>query len=239
MAAISDILLSAAIKLGAKEPGGSLTANESAEALRIIISMLDSWGVDSSLIFRIAQDSYTWAANSVSRTIGSGGDLNGTRPDKILSAFFRNSTNTDFPLDILQNRESYDSYSSKTQTTSIPDVIFYDPGYPLGTIYEYPIHDSSLTFFLNYQAPLQTITATTDTLSLPPGYQWAIEHNMAIALSPMFSLAVPPGVVREAANSLRRLESMNHAPVYSKTETAAAISIRNSHSTGRSIYEGG
>ena len=237
MATVSEILLSAAIKLGAKEPGGSLTTAESAEALKILVSMLASFEIDTNLIFRIAQDSYTWAASNTTRTIGSSGDLNGTRPDKIRSAFFKDSSGSDYPVEVIYDRAAYDSYTEKDTAADIPDVIFYDPAYPLGTVYVYPTPDAAMTFYVNYDAPLQTFTAATDALSMPPGYQWMIENNMAVALQPVFSLAAPPDVVREAINSKRRLSKNNYRPIYSRTETTAVLSSQ--HSNDLSIYEGG
>lgn len=237
MATVSEILLSAAIKLGAKEPGGSLTTNESAEALKILISMLASIEIDTNLIYRIAQDSYTWAANNTTRTIGSGGALNGTRPDKIRSAFFKDSSGSDYPVEVLYDRAAYDSYTEKDTAADIPDTIFYDPAFPLGTVYVYPTPDTAMTFYVNYEAPLQTITATTDTLSLPPGYQWMIEHNMAIAMESMFSLNAPLSVIREAINSKRRLGKNNYRPIYSSTELTSVLSSH--HSNDLTIFEGG
>lgn len=237
MATVSEILLSAAIKLGAKEPGGSLTTAESAEALKILISMLASIEADTGLIYRITQDAYTWPANTTTRSIGVGGNLSGVRPDRVRSAFFRDSGGQDYTVRVLYDRAIYDAYITKNIAGDIPDTVFYDPSYPVGVLYVYPKPSAEMTFFVNYEAPLQTFTSGLDVVQMPPGYQWMIENNLAIALESVFSLQAPPSVVLEAMNSKRRLGKNNYRPIYSKTETAAVLNARYGNSL--SIYEGG
>ena len=236
MTTANDLLLTAALKLGAKEPGGSLTANESTEGLKILISMLDSWGVDPQYVYQIAQSSYSWTPGSASQTIGTSGIFNGLRPNKILSAYFRDVNNLDFHLDVLGNRQTYDDIKTKTLSTNFPGAIFYDPGFPLGTIYIHPVPNIAITLYINYTAPLQRFTLGTDTLSMPPGYQWAIEHNLAIALESVFSLQAPASVSEEAIKSKNRLFRLNNKPIYSKTETASILNTQRG--TRGNIYEG-
>ena len=218
MTTANDLIEHAALKLGAKATGETLTADEANDSLDVLNSMLDAMAINGHLVYQIVQDSYTWAAAAASRTIGSSGNLNGTRPDRIESAYFRDSNNIDQTVDIIRDRATYDSLSSKSDTTTFPEILFYDTAYPLGTIYVYPVPSAELTLKLNHWQILQSFAALTTDLSLPRGYQWMIEHNLAVALSPVFSIAPSALVVAEANRSRSALARINHRPVTSRIE---------------------
>jgi hypothetical protein len=83
-----------------------------------------------------------------SYTVGTGGDFNVARPDRLEAAFVRQlipsgQNQIDFPLQILQAREDYNRIALKTMGT-LPQVIFYDSAYPLGVIYPWPVPQASI-----------------------------------------------------------------------------------------------
>ena len=218
MTTANDLIESAALKLGAKATGEALTADEATDCLAVLNSMLDHWATKRLLVYQIVQDSYTWASGNASRTIGAGGNLNGTRPTKIESVFFRDSRNYDYQARILDAREGYDSISNKTVQSTLPEYVYYNPAYPLGILYAYPVPSATLTVKINHWQVLQSFASLTTDLSLPPGYRWTIEHNLAVALQPIFSIQAQPFVVSEAALSRKSLMSVNHIPAESRTE---------------------
>ena len=219
MTTANDLIEHAALKLGAKATGESLTADESNDSLEVLNSMLDALAIDGMMVYQIVQDSYTWAAAAASRTIGSSGDLNGTRPTKIeAGTYFRDSNNIDQTVDIIRDRATYDSLSSKSDTSTFPEILYYDSAYPLGTIYVYPVPSAQLTLKLNHWQILQSFAALTTDLALPRGYQWFIEHALAVALSPVFSVEPASRVVAEANRSKAALMRVNHRPVTSRLE---------------------
>lgn len=235
MTTANDLIESAALKLGAKQTGETLTADEATDSLAILNSMLDAWAIESLLVYQIVQNTHTWTGAAASQTIGSGGDFNTTRPVRIEEGtFFRDSNNIDSPVRILRDRTSYDGLASKTDQTTFPEVLFYDPGYPLGTLYAYPVPSSSITLYLNSWQTLQNFASLTTDLALPPGYQWAIEYNLAVHLQPVFSIPASNFVIAEATRAKKALQRINHRPVYGVTETQAVL-----HGRGRSDIEAG
>jgi hypothetical protein len=100
----NDIIESAALKLGAKESGESLTASEAEDSLNILNSMIDSMSIDGALIFKVQQEALSWAGGNATRTIGSGGDFNTTRPLRIESGTFFRDGDTDYPVEIVRDR---------------------------------------------------------------------------------------------------------------------------------------
>jgi hypothetical protein len=221
-----DLIESAALKLGAKATGETLTASEVSDSLKILNSMLENWSIKKLMIYQIVQNSYTWAAGAVSRTIGQAGDINTTRPIKIEDGTLFNDGTSDFVVRILSDRVLYDALADKTSDSSIPSYLYYEPAHPLGILYAYPVPGSTLTLKLNTWTPLQHFANQTTNLAMPPGYQWAIEHNLAVALEPVFSVPVPMNVMREAKSSMMDLMRINHIPVSSYTETAYILNNR-------------
>ena len=223
MPTASDLIESAALKLGAKATGEALTADEATDSLSVLNSMLDNFSTNELLVYQIVQDSYTWASGSSSRTIGSGGSLNGTRPKRIESIYFRDSSNYDYPVKVWRDRIAYDSVADKTIQSTLPEFVFYDTAFPLGVLYAYPVPSASLTVKISHWQILQSFAALTTDLALPPGYQWMIEHNLAEALQPLFAMQAPPYVIKEAALSKKRLMRINRIPRVSSTELAGVL----------------
>ena len=222
-----DLCTNSALKLGALEDGESLGATETTDCLNVLNSMLDYWAINKLLVYQIVQSQYTWPGATVSRTIGSGGNFNTARPSRIEDGtFFRDSSNIDYQVEIIRNREVYDRIVSKTDQSSFPSALFYDPAYPLGILKVYPIPSSSLTLFLNTWQVLQSFALLTTDLALPPGYQWMIEHNLAVHLEPIFSLPCPDSVKTEAKASKATIERLNNLPIYAETEVAGVLTGR-------------
>lgn len=223
MPTANDLIKSAAIKLGAIQTGETLSADEVSDSLAILNSWLDSESTVKGMIYHIQQESFTWNANQASQTIGTGGDFNTTRPIHIEDGtYFRDVNTIDDPITILRDRQSYDSLASKTDTTTFPEILYYEPDYPLGVLYVYPVPSQNITFKLNSWKALQ-VFALTDNLAMPPGYQWMIENNLAVHLEPVFSVPCPERVKREAIDSKKRVKRINHVPLTSFNDAFHAI----------------
>lgn len=219
-----DLIKTAAQKLGALESGESLTAEEANDGLSVLNSMLDAMSIDRRYVYHIQQESFTWTGAATSKTIGSSGDFNTTRPEQIEEGtFFRDSSNNDYPVTVTENRQVYDRLTVKSTSSTYPQILFYDKAYPLGTLYVYPVPSSALTLKLNSWKILQSFTALTTDLSLPKGYQWMIENNLAVALEPVFSMKARDSVVRAANKSLSSLSRLNSPSLIASTEAVAVI----------------
>jgi hypothetical protein len=218
-----QLIETSAKKLGALQAGESLSAADAADSLAALNSMLDGWSIDRLLVYEIQQDTHTWPASTTSRSIGTGGNFNVTRPTKIeKGTFFRDSSNNDYPVIVTMDRVTYDSLTVKSTTGTYPNILFYDPAYPLGLLYVYPTPSVALTLHLNTWQVLQNFASLTTDLSLPPGYQRAIEFNLAVELEPIFNLKVPDSVVRIAAKSMAALKAINAPTLIASVSDAAA-----------------
>lgn len=204
-------------------PDQNPTSQEANDGLNVLNSMLDSWSLERLMIYQVQQNGYSWSASSSSKTIGSGGDFNTTRPTKISEEgnFFRDgSTSVDYPLTFLGDRDSYDRILLKSNTSSYPQWLFADMGYPLITLYVWPVPTLSLTLYLNTWKPLQNFTSLTTDMALPPGYQRAIEYNLAIEYAPEFGSAatISDDVRNIARMSKSNIKAINKPDLISRTE---------------------
>lgn len=205
-----DLCTTSAKKLGAIQAGETLTAANATDCLAALNSMLDSFSLDRLFVYQVVQNSYAWAADTASRTIGTGGNFSATRPTKIEEGtFFRDSSNQDFPVAITEDRAVYDRICVKSTGSTYPELLFYSSGYPLGILYAYPRPSEALTLYLNSWQTLQSFSALTTDLSLPPGWQHMIEHNLAVELEPVFNLPCPDSVKRIAIESRTRIKRIN------------------------------
>lgn len=200
--------------------GESPDDDEAADGIYALNAMLDSWKIERLMVYQIVQGSYTWPASTSSRTIGSGGNFSATRPDRLESAFVVDSSSQWYPLQVLVKREEYDAIAIKTTASTIPQYIFLDPAYPLGVIYLYCVPSADLTLKLNTWQTLQNFTALTTDLALPPGYQRAIEFNLAIEFGAEFKKDIPDLVKRIAQESKAIVKNLNAPVLIAQTDVA-------------------
>ena len=220
-------------------PDQNPTTQEATDGLNVLNSMLDSWSTERLMIYQIQQGNYSWVAGNASRTIGVGGTFNTTRPTKIEEEgnFFRDgSTSIDYPLYWLGDRDSYDRILLKSNTSTYPQWLFADMGFPLITLYVWPVPTQTLTLYLNTWKPLQNFSTLTTDMALPPGYQRAIEYNLAIEYAPEFGSAaqISDDVRNIARMSKSSIKAINKPDLIMRVDNAL-----NGQGTPYNIYTDG
>jgi hypothetical protein len=159
----------------------TLKAQDATDALNAFNAMLDSWSGEELASFANQTFTHNMSANTSSYTVGSGGDIDDTRPDNIQQAWIRDSNDLDYEMSIYpQNR--WNSLGQKDITSQIPTTLFYDPQYPLGIINIFPTPLEA--YALRFTAIVQqtTFSTMTHSLSAPPGYERAYILNAALEL---------------------------------------------------------
>lgn len=207
MATALDLINSALHLIGAKDPLESATAQEAADGLVSLNDMLDSWTTDRLFVYQIATTVVSWPSNTASRTIGSGGDINITRPVKIDDSYIVDGGLT-WPV-VSVPKQAYDAIPIKGTVANYPDRLYYDTGYPLGTVYLYTVPASTLSLKLNYWLALTQFGAVTDVVNLPPGYRRALRYNLAIEIASEYGQQVPASVAGVAAAAVGKLKRLN------------------------------
>ncbi|MNE04068.1 hypothetical protein D3C80_965910 [compost metagenome] len=192
--------------------GQTASAEDMNDAFKLLQMMLGQWQVDRFAVFHLITTSKV-CTGAQSYTIGPGGDFNIPRPDRISSAFIRQLTQdqpnqADYPLTIIDAREDYNRITLKEQGTW-PVYLFYDSGFPMGTLYPWSIPDSQFELFVTTYAQIQNFANLQDSFDLPSQYEEAIMWNLAGRLRPMYGMQPDVTISQLAMASLNTVKGSN------------------------------
>lgn len=182
-----EVIEAALQELGILVSGGTLGSDDFAWGLGKMNRMLNSWSAAGINLHYRVKESFSLAGGTPDYTIGSGADFDTPRPNKIESAFIRD-TGHDYPVGVRPISEYWD-LTEKT-TESRPLKLYYDPTYPDGTIYLYFTPDSAYSLYFISQKPLVTYPKVTTEILLPGEYEDAMVLGLAIRFAPRYGKAV-------------------------------------------------
>lgn len=202
--------------IGAASIGETLSAEETEAGLDALNAMLDSWRNERLMVYAIQDESLTMVSAQASYTIGTGGDLNTTRPVRIEAAYMR-ASNTDYDVDILNERE-WAGIPDKTSTSDLVERIYYQPSMSTGTLYVWPVPNTANVLHLLTWTPLSTLATASTTVTLPPGYEEAIAYNLALRIAPEHGISISPEVAEVARTSKAAIKRINSQPIKAYTE---------------------
>jgi hypothetical protein len=208
-----DMITDAFGKIGVYAPGEQLTAADSAQGLSSLNQMLDSWSNESLTCYDIIQQSLVYVPGQFQYTIGPGGFVNGTRPLYIIatagSTYTLDFNGNQYGMDVITQAQ-WNMRGSRNTNSNFPDVLFYDPQYPLGVLNFDPIPNIGYTVYFSSYGAFTDFATLVTSLSLPPGYQLAITSNLAVALKPYYVTAqLDPLVMEEARTSKANVKRLN------------------------------
>lgn len=219
MATARDLIHRSLRLIHVLDSGEDPTADEANDSLTALNDMLDSMSVPGLYIYATKEDVVSWPAGQESRTIGASGNFNITRPTRIEdSTFFTATSGEDYPLKILRSRAAYSGIYDKDISTDFPEFLYYEPSFPLGKLFIWPVPSVSLSISLHSQEQLTQLTTLDTALSIPPGYKELLTALLCARLAPEFGVALPPeaqDIMRRASRAVRRANARN---VYSQVE---------------------
>ena len=203
MSQTAQELIKASLRaINAIATGETPTADELMDGLEALKIMLRSWSSSNILIYSISQDTLTMTGAS-SYTIGSGGDANTTWPTEIKGAV----VDTDYNLKIIGEAEYRSVKRSELGSTAA--YLYYNPAYPLGVLYPYPVGGSSMV--IDSLKALTDPTTLTSSVAFPTSYDAAIKWNLAMHLAPEYGKAPSQYIIGLAMDAKKMIESKNAA----------------------------
>lgn len=218
MATAQTVINRALRLIGALDPEESPTTNETANALEALNGLIDSWRNDRLIVWSIATVTKTLTAGDGTYTIGSGADINTTRPVRIEGAYVTESS-IDYPIQVI-DEAAYRNIADKATQSDFPEYLYYDPAVANGTIYLWPVPSAANVLTLSVWAPISTLATAGTTVTLPPGYERALASNLAIDIAPEFQKVASQEVAKMARESLAAIKKANVRPIYAKMEMA-------------------
>src|SRR5512146_3327199 len=177
--------------LGVYDTASPLTDADAEYGLTKINQMMDMWSNMSLITFAVLEQSAPLVVGQASYTIGTGWNFNMTRPLRILedpgTAYVQDANGNNYPMQVVP-RDKWNLYSNRSSiiTSDFPNVLFYDPQYPLGIINITPFPSQTYTMFWDSYTQLSQFATLQTSVSLPPGYELAMVTNLAILLKPAF-----------------------------------------------------
>jgi hypothetical protein len=197
--------------LGVLAEGETSSASVMQDSLMAMNQMIDSWNTERLSVFSTQDQTFTWPAGQITRTLGPSGNFIGLRPVLLdESTYYRDaSTNVSFGIKFI-NQQQYNGIAVKTVTSTYPQVIFVNMTYPDVTMTIYPQPTRDLEWhFVSVQELSNPATLVTSLL-FPPGYLRAFTYNLAMEIAPEFGVEPSPQVQRIAMTSKRNLKRINN-----------------------------
>lgn len=208
MASANDLISNALGMLGVLALGDPLDGEVAADALDALNMMVESWSLDSLYIYTRQEQVYTVPAGSQSVTVGTGGNINITRPYRVEDgAFFRIGT-LDYTMDKI-DRVTYEGISVKNLQMPAPRYYYYDGNYPLGNLYFWQAPSANAELHLPVVTSLTQFADLVTDYQLPPGYKRLLSAGLALELAPNYRPATPDllRVFQSASNNIRKVNA--------------------------------
>jgi hypothetical protein len=200
MSETAQTLIKAALRsIGAIATGETPTADELADGLEALRFMLRNWSSQNIRVYYSTIDTVN-LSGAESYSIGVGGTINTARPTKIRGAY-----TADNLVEIVDEAK----YLLLRVSNPAGPVawLWYQPQYPLGYIYPWPLDSSTLYLYSN--KPLTDPTLITSTISFPPEYDDAIKWNLAVRMAPEYGKEASQTILSLAMSTLHSLETLN------------------------------
>lgn len=211
MATVLDLITRCLKDIGAIAISENPTQEEAQDALSILNDMLDSWSTESLMIYINSPQVFPFLEQQTA-TIGPGGDYNTARPVRVQSAYNRDTQNagTDIPIYVTGNYQEYADIITKATQSDLVTVIYYDGGFPLQTLYFWPVQNSSQYQLVLWTWDQLTTFANVNTeVVFPPGYNRCIRSNLALELCASYGKTPSPTLVQTATESKAQIKRIN------------------------------
>jgi hypothetical protein len=216
---VSHLIKSAFIKLSVLGALDALAPEDAAFGLEELNRILDNWNAERQAVYCTQTTSFTLVPNLSPHTIGPTGSWVMTqRPVTIESLAWLSGqifTDIEVYLDPLR-------YAALAQPSlpGIPTECFYEPAWPNGRLFFYPVPITAYQVDLLARVQLAGVQLM-DNLSLPPGYQDALVLTLCESLMPSYpSAQVSPLLPLQAAKARARVFSNNRPPPRISTQDA-------------------
>lgn len=229
MAIVLDLIQDALKQIGALAIGETVSAEEAQDALNVLNAMLDVWRTESMMVYTIQENVFPLVSGQGVYTLGTGGNFNMPRPDRIVDAYARDTAGNDYKLYVTTDSQQYSDIISKYTTASIPTIIYDNGNFPLKDLSFWPVpSDPSYSAVLWTWGVLNEFSSVNETVTLPPGYKWALQTNLAYLLCPRYGVTNTAEIEKQAVLSkgqIKRFNTVVPEMVFPKDLTGTAVAF--------------
>lgn len=223
---LTGIIAPALRACGQIGPGASPTSEEQADCLIALNAMVTGLNNEGLMAYTNEEQTLTVGASDASYTIGVSGDVNTTRPVKILAAWGVDGDNVSQPPMRIIDDDEYAAIDNKTDTADWPTLLLYRPSVGAsahGTIVLWPVPNATRTVKLLVRVPITEFAAVSTSLVLPPGWEEMYMSNFCVRIAPTYETSAPPDIKDLARISKANIKRTNMRPIKSFTELPALL----------------
>lgn len=224
------IATEAAQEIGIIASGETLSADDANVVLGKIRRLLNNWNADRRAVYATAFPEYTLVPNLSPHTIGpSGATWTATiRPVSISGAnliLSNGGTPTNLSIKI-RDDQWWLNQVVPTISTTVPTDLYYQPDWPNGSLYFWPVPSAAYDVQLMIRVLLNDVPDLDTTFTLPPGYHDAMVLSTAEACSgKLFGVALTPELQLSASQARSRVFDNNDQDPRLKTKDSGMQSM--------------
>lgn len=209
---------------------GAIAANESPDAdismtvLGKLRRLLNNWNADRRAVYATAFPEYTLVPNLSPHTIGpTGATFTATIRPVSLDGCNLIINTSPTPINtriVVRDSQWWLGQTIPGITTSYPTDVYYQPDWPNGKLFFWPVPTSAYDVQLMIRVLLNDIPDLTTTFTLPPGYQDAITLTCAESCFALFPATAPATMIKieqQAREARARIFDNNDQPLRLKT----------------------
>lgn len=225
MATPRDIISNALELIGVLAPGETASAAQLTSGLRSFNRMLENWSTENLMHYGETTEDLTLVASQKVYTMGTGGDLNTTKPVEILNITWKDdfvSPALELPVEIVDQRQ-YKFEETKDITSNIVTKAYINFTDPLVNISVYPVPSAAKKLSITSNKPITTYTSLSTSIALPVGWLEALEYNLALRVRPSYGVPLDAYIDKIARQSKANIKRQNIKPIKVGTEIASIV----------------
>jgi len=203
-----DVINGALRALGVIGIGITASTEQQTEGMEQLNLMIDTWRNEKLMCPFVVQESFALTAGDGEYSIGPGGDWNTLRPISLQDSCFVEVSSVRYPVTLIGEAQ-FNSIPVLAVTGSFPQLLYYEPTFPLGTIKLWPLPGSGNTLYISALKQMVSLAGAGTTIGVPPGYDLAYRTNLAVQWSASFGIMSSASLLRAAAQSKRSLRQVN------------------------------
>lgn len=209
-----DILAETAVELGVLDPGDTLGGREADTLGKKFDRLIDRWNAKRAAVYADRFDTFTLTANLSPHTIGPTGTWVMTkRPVSIegASLLITGGSQTIYKPITIRDQPWYDAQRVPALASTWPRDLFYNPTWPNGTIYFFPVGNTAYQVRVLSRLILSAL-ALDDDFDLPPGYRDAITLTLTEDSAEAMGKDLSSRTVQRASEARALIFGNNTAP---------------------------
>jgi hypothetical protein len=218
---LRQLISEALQEIGVLAAGETPTAEDAEFCRQKFARITDNWNAERAAVYADQYLTYTFnTGGTVPQTIGPTGATY-TATQRPVTIEYANVILTDdvrVPI-ALWDKAAYDAQTVPSVTATFPLAVYYNPSWPNGQLYWWPIPTTAYGLELQVRVTLSTL-GLNDDVNLPPGYRDALTLTLAEDLTLAFGRPVPPDLPRMAAKARARVFANNDQPPRIATQDA-------------------